>query len=201
MCGIFGFHGPGAPDPGLLTTAAALAGRRGPHGCGWATRDEWGTRTVRHPSPLTERLDEVGRIGARAVLGHSRLATMGDWRDVRQLQPFTVAGHALAHNGSIANPDDLYPGAATDSEALAHAYAAFRVAGRSPYAALEFLLGAIAQHTAWAVVVLDTTGRLYAHRHYHPLYRLDTGGEGVYLSSQRFHPAAELLPEDTAVLV
>ena len=157
-----------------------------------------GLHHTRHPTPLADQLDAIRDLAATSILGHARLATVGDWRRVDQLQPITVAGYAVAHNGVIDNPDDLAgPGHPTDSIALAHAYAALRADGMHPFTALDKLV-ALARQRAWAVVVLDTNGRLYAHRHYHPLWRLDRPA-GTYLSSQRFDPAAELVPADQAV--
>lgn len=200
MCGLFGFYGTRSPDPELLTSAAAAAGRRGPHGCGWATRTPpmVGLERTCHPGPLTDQLDTVRQIRATSVLGHARLATVGDWRQLDQLQPITVAGYALAHNGVIDNPGELAgPDHPTDSIALAHAYAALRAEGLHPFTALDKLVAA-ADQRAWAIAVLDTNGRLYAHRHYHPLWRLDTP-RGIYLSSQQFDPAAQLVPADQAI--
>ena len=157
-----------------------------------------GLACTHHPTPLDEQLDAIRTLRSTTILGHARLATVGDWRQVNQLQPVTVSGFALAHNGVIDNPADLAgPGHATDSIALAHAYAALRLEGVHPITALDKLVAAAIQR-AWAIVVLDTNGRLYAHRHYHPLWRLDTD-RGAYLSSQQFHPDAELLPAGQTV--
>jgi predicted glutamine amidotransferase len=205
MCGIFGYHGPNGPDPTLFGSIALEAGRRGPHGFGWAARhpDLGGSRLSgeHRPGTLSGHLADINRMvaGASTVLGHCRLATVGDWQDAGQLQPILSSGHAVAHNGVIDNPDDLEPGAATDSIALARAYARLRYDAVSPYTALDKLMGT-AQARSWAVVVLDSNGRLYAHRHYHPLWRLITGG-GIYLSSRRFHPDCDLLPEDIPTLI
>jgi glutamine phosphoribosylpyrophosphate amidotransferase len=215
MCGIFAYRGTAAPELPTLTAAAAVAGNRGPHGCGWAIQEaaHGGQSAVwYHPGPLGNHIHElratVAAFRQPTVLGHARLATVGDWRDAAQLQPVIADGYALAHNGVIRNPDQLWPaGAPTDSIALARAYAALRRghppgatdrrAGTHPAEALAKLM-AVAEQTAWAVVVLDADGHLYAHRHYHPLYAV-RDPDGVYLSSQRFGPRCEPLPEDVVV--
>jgi glutamine phosphoribosylpyrophosphate amidotransferase len=216
MCGIFAYRGTSAAlELPALTAAAVSAGRRGPHGCGWAIREATpgGQSAVwHHPGPLANYIHELRTAAAAfrqpTILGHARLATVGDWRDVDQLQPVIADGHALAHNGVISNPDQLWPaGAPTDSIALARAYAELRRghppgatdrrAGMHPADALAKLM-ATAEQQAWAVVVLDTDGHLYAHRHYHPLYAVRNPG-GVYLSSQRFGPRCVPLPEDIVV--
>lgn len=203
MCGLFAFVG-SRPDPELLAAAAGAAGRRGPHGCGWVSRecDPAGvarTKAAHQAVPLADVLDQVRQLSAGAIIGHARLATVGDWRRVDQLQPFTVAGHALAHNGVIRNADDLAPGHPTDSAALAHAYAALRTEGMHPFAALDKLVE-LAEHEAWAIAVLDTSGLIYVNRHYHPIYLARTPA-GVYMSSQRFHPDAQLVPGGTTVSI
>ena len=199
MCGIFAFTGR-EPDRALLEQAALGAGRRGPHGWGWAARNDDRPLVAHHYTvPLADSLDIVGDLSATAILGHARLATVGDWRQHDQLQPIVVAGYALAHNGVIRNADQLDPGHATDSIALAHAYARERTAGRHPYEALDKLV-ATAEHEAWAIVVLDTNGALYANRHYHPLYLHKSRG-GVYLSSHRLTTGDEALPPDQTIRI
>jgi asparagine synthetase B (glutamine-hydrolysing) len=197
VCGIFGFTGPGAPDPELLAAAACEAGRRGPHGHGWATRYPGGTFTVRREfGPVTANLPALLRVAAPAVLGHARLATTGSWDDPEGLQPVTCGRHAIAHNGTVYNPADVAPGAdvATDTHALAIAYETERFLGGTPAGSLAAVV-ARADQRAWAIVVLDADGTLVGHRHGHPLhaYRDPTG---LYLSSRPFHPGCTLLPED-----
>lgn len=52
-----------------------------------------------------------------------------------------------------------------------------------------------ADQKAWALVIVDHTGELVAHRHTLPLYRL-THPTGIYLSSVRCAGADEI-PADT----
>jgi asparagine synthetase B (glutamine-hydrolysing) len=212
MCGIFAYRGDRPPQAALLEAAALAAGRRGPHGCGWSLQDRLPGSSSderyilaheRWPGPFPDYREDflraiVGRVSP-TVLGHARLATMGDWRDINQLQPVLAGAIAVAHNGVIANPDELWPaGAPTDSIALGYAYADLRTHGVGPVEALDKLMAA-AEQTAWAVVALDLNGHLYAHRRYHPLYMAQDDHNGWYLSSQRFSPRCVALPENTVV--
>jgi glutamine phosphoribosylpyrophosphate amidotransferase len=194
VCGIFAYHGAGQADPELLTAAAVEAARRGPHGHGWVTRQPDGTLAEhRQLGPLNGDLAALREASATVILGHARLATSGAWDDPGCFQPVIIAGHAIAHNGNVYNAGELAPGAPTDTYALAIEYAALRAAGIPPGQALTEAL-ARASQKAWAVVVLDAGGGLYAHRRYHPLFAL-RGDGGVYVSSRPFHRASKLLPE------
>lgn len=190
MCGIFAYTGGGAPDPGILAAVAAGAGQRGPHGHGWAGH---GVTPHYRLGPL--RAADTAVVTGPRVLGHARLATTSSPADRAGLQPIAVDGHLVAHNGTITNPADLWPGAGTDSVALAHAYARHRAAGVPPTAALTAVIGR-ARHTAWAIVVLDATGELVAHRAGLPLW-VTHHRTGLYLSSRPI-PDAHPLPAGVA---
>jgi predicted glutamine amidotransferase len=194
VCGIFAYHGAGQADPELLTAAAVEAARRGPHGHGWVTRQPDGTLAEhRQLGPLNGDLAALRETAATAILGHARLATSGAWDNPGVFQPVTITGHAIAHNGNVYNADELAPGAPTDTYALALEYAALRAARIPPGQALTETL-ARARQKAWAIVVLDADGGLYAHRRYHPLFAL-RGDGGTYVSSRAFHRESRLLPE------
>jgi predicted glutamine amidotransferase len=201
MCGIFAYTGI-TPKADVLTAAALEAGRRGPHGHGWIARQADGS--YREHRQLGALNGDVGLLTSgpppRAVLGHARLATVGDWADINQLQPITVDGHAVAHNGTVYNSPTL--GSAllpTDSAALAFQYAMGREQGHAPAAALARVLE-IAEQVSWAIVILDRDGQLIAHRHRHPLYQLRIPW-GVYLSSRPFADGCQLLPEDKITVI
>lgn len=210
MCGIFAFAGPRLPDPALLRLASEQAARRGPHAHGWVTHDKAGADASHHalgPIGDCHSCDTVQPSGPR-VLGHSRLATFGQPDDLAGTQPLVTgriarryddAGpdspvHALAHNGNVYNADHLAPGMPSDSAALLAVYAQLRSNGDTPSEALSLTIQA-ADQAAWAVVVLDVTGEMVAHRHGLPLYR-HTDPTGVYLSSVAFAGAVEV-PADT----
>jgi glutamine phosphoribosylpyrophosphate amidotransferase len=197
VCGIFAYAGIGSPDPDVLEACALAAGRRGPHGHGWITRDGADMEVVRRLGPVADSVKEIRDITAHLVLGHARLATFGDWQDPEQLQPIVAWRHGLAHNGSVYNAATMSPWAATDSIALASAYAAMRAAGQPPQAALDALVAGCQQH-AWAIVIADADGSMLAHRSYHPLYTWPHK-RGNYVCSWPLDPAAELLPAGQAV--
>lgn len=188
MCGLFAYRGPAAPDPDLLVAAARAASARGPHGHGWATPDAPPHRAL---GPLDP--EQLRTVTARAVIGHARLATRGNPRDLAGVQPAEAGGHLVAHNGTIRNHTDLDPDAPSDTVALARAYAAHRTPQVGPIEALRAAL-APADTPAWALLVLDAEGPLVAWRRGLPLWRLfhDTG---VYFASRRFHPDATLMPD------
>lgn len=199
MCGIFGYAGVLAPDADLIEQAAMAAGRRGPHGHGWAQAAGDGTMTAVHrPGPVAASAGEIRRITGRLVVGHARLATFGDWRDTGQLQPVIAGRHAVAHNGNIYNAGSLGGPAPTDTIAFAAAYARAR-ATTGPADALACLTAAAVQE-AWAIVVADADGSLYAHRAYHPLF-IHQAPEGTYLCSFPLAPSDQLLPEHQVTVI
>ncbi|MFZ4266590.1 class II glutamine amidotransferase [Streptomyces arboris] len=189
MCGLFAYTGPADPDPDQLQAAAAAAAARGPHGHGWATSGH-----AHHAlGPLAPR--DVRTIQARAVIGHARLATVGDYRDPAQLQPLTADGHQLAHNGTVHNWPALAPHATTDSAVLASRYAHARTRGLAPAAALATVLEG-AQTDSWALVVLDADGTLLHWRQRLPIWA-HRDPTGLYLASRRHHPDARPTRPDT----
>jgi len=197
VCGIFAYTGPAAPDPAVLADAATGAAQRGPHGHGWA-----GHRVTPHYALGPLSVADTAAITGPRVIGHARLATTGAHDDPDGLQPISVCGHLVAHNGVITNPHELAgaPPHGTDSRALAHAYAHHRSRGAPPVAALAFAL-VPARHDTWAVVVLDASGVLVAHRHGLPLWQA-THPTGAYLSSRPLAtvPAMLVPPDQTLVL-
>ncbi|WP_329368771.1 hypothetical protein OG896_24660 [Streptomyces sp. NBC_00669] len=190
MCGLFAYRGPGAPDPDLLVAAARAAAARGPHGHGWAIP---GAPAHRALGPLDP--EQLRPVTAAAVIGHARLATRGDSRDLAGVQPAEAGGHLVAHNGTIRNHTSWDPDAASDTVALARAYAAHRAPTTGPPQALSAAL-APAVTRAWALLVLDAQGPLVAWRHDLPLWHL-AHTTGTYFASRRFHPDARPLPDNT----
>jgi asparagine synthetase B (glutamine-hydrolysing) len=202
VCGIFAFAGPAGPDPDVLAEASRSAAQRGPHAHGWLARhaDDKTTTTVhRQLGPAYACPGEGCRLGERTeprILGHSRLATFGAPDDLAGVQPLAQDGHVLCHNGNAYNAAEIDSRLAkvSDSAVLLALYAAVRATGSTPSEALQGVVN-VADQKAWALVVLDLTGELVAHRHGLPLFRL-THPTGVYLSSVAF-AGAEELPADT----
>lgn len=187
MCGIFGYVADDdntAPNPRLIELAAAGAAKRGPHAHGWVIPGE---PTHRALGPLDPAC--VPRI--TRVLGHARLATYGQPNDLAAVQPIEVDGHHLAHNGNAATAYQDQPHAPSDTTALAIIYAAYRLDGQPPCAALTYTAAHI--DSPWALAVLDADGSLLVSRRHLPLHILRTR-TGVYLSSGEL-PGSQLLPE------
>lgn len=181
MCGIFAYQGNAAaqlPDPEILREAATRAGNRGPHGHGWVTPDG------EHRALGGLVADQIP-LEPRWILGHSRLATFGMVRDLSGVQPVTVDGHTLIHNGNVYNWRELQRGysleGATDSWTLGALYAHHRGHGTPPRESLAATLAAC-HMKAGAVVVRDATGALIAFRERLPIHVRSTS-HGVYLSS------------------
>ncbi len=168
-----------------MQLAAAGAVARGPHAHGWAIP---GQPTHRALGPLN--LANVPRAGSR-ILGHARLATYGQARDLAAVQPIEVDGHRLTHNGNAAAAYQDHPHAPSDTAALAIIYAAHRLAGNSPAAALTFTVARI--DSVWALAVLDADGSLLVSRHGLPLHTLRTLA-GLYFSSGEL-PGSQPVPE------
>lgn len=189
MCGIFGWVAADdttQPSSRLLELAAVGAADRGPHAHGWAIP---GQPTHRALGPLDPA--DVPRTGAR-LLGHARLATYGGLADLAAVQPIEVAGHRVAHNGNAPTLYQEHPDAPSDTAALAIVYAAHRLAGHSPCAALTYTAARL--DTAWALAVLDSDGSLVVSRHGLPLHILRTKARGLYLSSGEL-PGSTPVPE------
>jgi asparagine synthetase B (glutamine-hydrolysing) len=188
MCGIFGWVAHDntiQPDRQLLQWAAAGAAARGPHAHGWAIP---GQPTHRALGQLN--LTTLPRTGIR-ILGHARLATYGQPTDLAAVQPIEVDGHHLVHNGNATTAYHDHPHAPSDTAALAAIYAAHRLTGAPPAAALTHTAAHI--DTVWALAVLDADGSLLVSRHGLPLHILHTH-TGVYLSSGPI-PGSQLVPE------
>jgi hypothetical protein len=189
MCGLFAFIG-ATPDEQLLQEVARLAGRRGPHACGWAQSDD-GERfaITRREGSLSAACRDVQP--SRIVVGHSRLSTMGgtSYRDLRDAQPLTLpgavaetSGPILVHNGvaSVQYAGPLDTGC--DSEAI------LRLAARAGN--LFSALACLPADEPFAAIYVSG-GVLEAGRRGLPLFARQTLG-GVYLCSVPFDGAAQL---------
>lgn len=118
MCGIFGFIGCGF-DRATLADVATLAGRRGPHACGWTWWDNDGAHIRRYVGSAEENLEALP-FAAYVLIGHSRLATSGAHDDLNSAQPIAMSRFRLAHDGDV-----------EEAVALAH-NGVVRLNGRAP---------------------------------------------------------------------
>lgn len=118
MCGLFGFFG-NRPDVERLATAAVLASKRGPDGWGILTDYTYERGLGRLPAVLAR-----GIMAERFVVGHCRLATVLGSKNIHDGQPIRVGRYVVAHNGTVANAEDLkrafgyHPLTRNDSEAI-----------------------------------------------------------------------------------
>lgn len=206
MCGIFGFSGT-RPDYETIKALAHGAARRGQDGFGfgWVEAADAGDepRAFRSQSKLSSSLEELRRLdGARVAVGHARLATQGDSKDLRNLHPFAAGGSTLlVQNGNVYNfrqvaqQFGLKPASDCDSEVLA-----LLVANQEHGNAGQRLARALSlvESPAFAVAVLHD-GRLAVARRRLPLFMKFADGV-CYFSSVRFsvgeHDAVSLVENE-----
>jgi glucosamine 6-phosphate synthetase-like amidotransferase/phosphosugar isomerase protein len=183
MCGLFGYIGGGRPDMERLAMAAGLAAKRGPDGWGIVTDQTQERGLGRLPQTLAR-----GIVAERFVIGHCRLATVLGTKTPAACQPLQVGRFVVAHNGTVANVEQLRQrfgfGLATgnDSEAIAHVLD--RIEGPTE-ARLSAALEAIDHGGHYALVVLDLqdmTVHLKAQAMPLWVYR---AGQGAYWCSIR----------------
>lgn len=181
MCGLFGFFGSHRPNTAILEEIALLAAKRG---C-----DGWGIVTE-----FTESRD-LGRLTAktvralppcRVVVGHCRLATVPDTKRVTACQPIRVGRYVVAHNGSIANADELAVvhgftlKTGVDSEAIGHL---MTIANGSTIDRINWALSWVQHGGHYALAVLDSENmQVHLRAKNIPLYRHCTD-DGFYWCS------------------
>lgn len=166
---------------------AVEAARRGPHAFGWVS-DRGIQRKAGNLADFALEIPE-----ADWLIGHARLATSGDYRDLRNNQPIQSHGISLVHNGNVYAYREIYqqfgfvPETENDSEALIALYlhdpnwqqAILAVAQSSPLAA-----------------ILRTPHTTYVLRAGHPLYKAEID-HCLYVCSRPFHPGC--VPVDYGV--
>ena len=182
MCGLFGFFGAG-PDMDRLAMAAVLAARRGPDGWGVLTDVSAERNLGRLPSTLAR-----GITADRFVIGHCRLATVLGTKQVGACQPLQTGRYVVAHNGTVANVEDLQDAfgfrlaTGNDSEAIGHLLC--RLPG-STDERLTAALDTIDHGGHYAVTVLDTElMTIHLRANCMPLW-LYRAPEGIYWTSIR----------------
>ena len=178
MCGIVGIWNPATADP---TEAARLAffslyalQHRGQESAGIAATDGSDLRTVRRMGLVGQVFSEpdLGVLGGRAAIGHTRYSTTGSSR-IQNAQPMVVRAEdlgelAIGHNGNCINARDLRDDLAregvpfatsSDTEVIAQA-----IANEDGGTWDDRLLRALPKlRGAWSLVIL-TPSALYAIR-------------------------------------
>ena len=179
MCGIVGYTGSDEAAPLLLEALRRLE-YRGYDSAGIAALagDRLGlVRAVGKLDNLAARLADQPLDGACGI-GHTRWATHGGVTEANA-HPHSADGRvAVVHNGIIENyaalRAELEAGGAvfasqTDSEVLAHLFAAGFARGLAPLAVLQGVLGRIEGAWALAAVSLDAPGVIMIARNASPL--------------------------------
>lgn len=182
MCGLFGFSGMW-PDLKLLATAASLASKRGP--------DSWGLMTDITMERGLGRLPEMlarGIVAKRFAIGHCRLATVLGTKTLKNSQPLIVGRYVVAHNGTVANADELReafgytPASRNDSEAIGQVMC--RLPGNTDQR-LDAALDTIDHGGHYAVAVFDLElMTIHLRANCMPLW-VHRAPEGIYWCSIR----------------
>lgn len=187
MCGLFGFVGD-RPNKKLLIAAARGASNRGQDACGWAWKNGSGIERIRHLGPLDRHLADLPE--ASCLIGHVRLATSGDRKDINQAQPLIERDIAFAHNGIVRTqnfPEIPYEEGSLDSEVI------FKALMANPLTVKNLLAVTERIGSVYAILLMTPRVGIVPLRFGNPLYILQRR-EGRYYSSQRFHEAATPIP-------
>ncbi|WP_414656737.1 class II glutamine amidotransferase [Deinococcus sp. VB343] len=186
MCGLYGFQKAGGrPDVALLSHLAQLAGQRGPHAHGYATKGQ------RHVALGPVRFCEVSTV-VDSLIGHTRLATAGRYDDLAAAQPFQAGRLFVAHNGTVpgaglyAERLRLTPTTGSDSEVLA-----LLLARAANLSGVTSTLDLLTPGVPLALLVLEPGGSVLAARRGHPLH-VSRRPEGAYFCSLPFEGSQPL---------
>lgn len=118
MCGLFAYIGRSS-NLTKLRELATKAGQRGPHSCGWVWYDGLGGRYISRF--IGSSAMNAGKVPAsNLIIGHSRLATSGNYNALDEVQPLVEENFVLAHNGVVKINGGRIPRCTTanDSEIL-----------------------------------------------------------------------------------
>lgn len=183
MCGVFGFIG-SRPDPDLVKQLGYLAGTRGPHGYGVATRTKSWTERI-HIHDALDRLEGIDET----FIGHARLATFGN-----HFQPIVGEEYAIAHNGNVYNFKELAGqyGLTLKTDCDSEIWLRMVESFDGPLVQRVEKAAAVADTPATVLLVLAGDS-IVAYRLKHPLY-VGSRPEGIYFCSRPF-PGAELMEE------
>lgn len=192
MCGLFAYIGR-SPNITKLREIAIKAGQRGPHSCGWVWYDDaWMRHVNRYMGNTGVNVDKLPQ--SRLIIGHSRLATSGDYKSLDEAQPLVESKISLAHNGVVRINGGRIPKCTTsnDSEVLLRI-----AAGYEPIAeGVWMVFRRLAANTPCVMIATDGE-HLVAIRHALPLF-MEEDRHGSYLCSLHFGRAVPL-PENAVL--
>jgi glutamine phosphoribosylpyrophosphate amidotransferase len=101
MCGLFGFVGKDI-DLAFIKHAAIQAEMRGPHAFGFTYTEGRELATVKGLGKISASLRVLDQAaGCRAIIGHCRLSTSGDFSNIMNNQPIANDQLSIAHNGNV----------------------------------------------------------------------------------------------------
>lgn len=177
MCGLYGFYSnkPHWKNAQAVKGLGIAMQSRGSHSTGIAVIRGDKTRIIKDVVPATKFFNEKPvDIHANAVIGHTRLATMGE-KTVRNAHPFQRGNIIGAHNGQVWNHRDVKKDDyEVDSEVI---FQLLQFYNNDYKRAFKDLRGSMA--VTW------TNGKnLYLVRHNNPLF-VARNGHAIYWASER----------------
>jgi glutamine phosphoribosylpyrophosphate amidotransferase len=146
MCGVYGYIGNGAKFKDI-ERIALLAETRGPHSFGFTYVKQGKIKTVKQHGKVSEDTEILRQLeGASVVIGHARLATAGDFKNMNNNQPIHLPNPGMevsvVQNGNVYDYRELYekhnyqPSTKNDTEAL---WMLFAKTNLTPYQVQETL--------------------------------------------------------------
>ena len=146
MCGVYGYIGTGARFKDI-ESIALLAETRGPHSFGFTYVKNGKLKTVKQLGKVSEDTEILRQAeGSNVIIGHARLATAGDFKDMKNNQPIHLPNPGMevsvVQNGNVYDYRELYekysyePVTRNDTEAL---WMLFAKSNLTPYQIQETL--------------------------------------------------------------
>lgn len=184
ICGIFGFIGEQF-EPSTLAEVAREAGKRGPHGFGFARLAEEEIEVVKHQTPLQESISLVVEKQTRLLIGNARLATFGSYENIHGYHPHSKGGFHIVHNGNVYKAPELIERYSlnlisdSDSEVIVHLIA---LAAGTLEERVNWALREIDCKTNMTLLAMNREG-IVAYSQGHSLFTT-TRSNAVYLCSR-----------------
>lgn len=202
MCGLWGFTGERV-DVDYLRTIALSAARRGPHGWGMAWWVDGQRQEHREFGALARSSWDFAQLdGARAIVGHSRLATsgtVGGTGSAQDIQPLAAPGIVIGHNGNVYFHEGIAKGLGIGLQTTCDSELILRSIERVGWGqdGLRAALGVIGR-TPFGLVAMGPDGSLAVGHRVQPMFT-ERRPEGVYFGQARW-PGSEPLPDDCIYL-